>query len=142
LAASRVDSELIIKTSNDENSIFDNNLRRNIAKAILGEATLRGSAIAQVTLADTLVEDYFILDDLSYTLKDDLLNKAAVLFTLASQQGYRPASGSLERLARLLFSKHLEESNVSDSHEDIERTFWKSSIMQIIQTSSPGHVFD
>ena len=118
-------------------------IQRKIAIALLKEASLRGSAIAQVSYADALMEEYF-MEYQTDKRKEELMMDAAILLTLASQQDYKPARESIQRLSSLyhniFFTKEIVETTTS--REEIQNDFLQSNIMQVIQSNTPDNFVD
>ena len=139
------DHESLYPRNNNKNLDYEENvtIQRKIAIALLKEASLRGSAVAQVSYADSLMEDYF-MEDHTDKKKEELMMDAAILLTLASQQDYKPAHESIQRLSSLYYNNFLKEDNLKEkiSREEIQNDFLQSNIMQIIQSNTPDNFVD
>jgi hypothetical protein len=134
----KIDSE---KT--DNLSWFD------LAKACWFESAMRGYKLAQTQLADACMHDYFSIRDLSSSSntsrsnsqcsclrsRECLLRMASTLFVLAFQQDGDDVKMSLTRLAKLEFSRFMDDYNLDDETFD-QNLLFSRPVMKILQSSS------
>lgn len=125
---------------------LDDNLSwSDLAKACWFESAMRGNKMAQISLADACMQDYYSTRDSSLpnicssSRKYSLLNKrefflrmASTLFVLAFQQdGYMDVKSSLTRLAKVEFSRFSDDYNLDDESFDQE-LFFSRPVMKIL----------
>jgi len=109
----------------DENEKFV--IERNLAKALWYESSIRGHRVAQVSLADSLMEEY--MSTVGDNKDEDILVMASTLFSMAAQQGYVVANDALSRVMRIEYSRLRHQcENDEDFDEDL---FLSQPVVQI-----------
>jgi len=124
-----------------------------LARAIWFESAMRGNKLAQIQLAEACMIDYFSISEQSSSSlfssntnlgydniepspysRECILRMASTLFVLAFQQDGEDVKPLLTRLAKIEFSRFIDDYNLDDESFDQE-LFFSRPVMKILRCS-------